>query len=104
MKRTPHQPAPERRLRDLAGVGPETLKDFQALGVASVAALAKCDPQELFDRLCAYKGKPVDVCCLDTFTCAVAQARDPHLPADQRQWWYWSRVRKGQIPRPAATT
>lgn len=93
---------PEPRLRDLAGVGKETLKDFEALGVRSVAQLAKRNPQALYDKLCELKGQPVDPCCLDTFTCAVAQARDPHLPAEQRQWWFWSRVRKGQIPAPEA--
>jgi len=25
---------------------------------------------------------------------AVAQARDPFLPAEQCRWWYWSRQRK----------
>jgi hypothetical protein len=24
----------------------------------------------------------------------VAQARNPRLPARQKQWWYWSRLRK----------
>jgi hypothetical protein len=24
----------------------------------------------------------------------VVQAKDPRLPAEQCQWWYWSRVRK----------
>jgi hypothetical protein len=33
---------------------------------------------------------------LDTFCCAVAQARDPGLPAEQRNWWYWSRLRKAK--------
>jgi hypothetical protein len=31
---------------------------------------------------------------LDVFRAAVAQAKDPRLPADQCQWWYWSRSRK----------
>jgi hypothetical protein len=31
---------------------------------------------------------------LDVFRAAVAQAKDPQLPADQCQWWYWSRNRK----------
>jgi hypothetical protein len=34
---------------------------------------------------------------LDVFVAAVAQARDPNLPIEQRQWWYWSKVRKQQI-------
>jgi hypothetical protein len=29
------------------------------------------------------------------FRAAIEQARDPALPAPMRQWWYWSRVRKG---------
>jgi len=24
----------------------------------------------------------------------VAQAKDPDLPIEQRQWWYWSKLRK----------
>jgi hypothetical protein len=31
----------------------------------------------------------------------VAQARDPRLPAEQCQWWYWSRHRK-RVERSAA--
>ncbi|MCW5966820.1 MAG: hypothetical protein KIT83_22460 [Bryobacterales bacterium] len=90
----------ERRLRDLAGVGKKTIEDFDALGVGSVAQLAKRNPQALFQKLCELKGQRIDPCCLDVFVCAVAQARNPSLPADQRNWWYWSRVRKGEIPAP----
>jgi hypothetical protein len=41
-------------------------------------------------------GKSQDICCLDVFSAAVAQARNPQLPAEQRQWWYWSRKRKAR--------
>jgi len=52
------------------------------------------------ERRCRIKGVRIDPCCLDVFTCAVAQARNPKLPAAQRKWWYWSRVRKaGNQPR-----
>lgn len=77
------------------------LEDLQALGIASVEALHGQDPRRLYDRLSALKGARMDPCVLDTFTCAVAQARDPRLPPEQRNWWYWSRVRKGQIPAPS---
>jgi len=36
---------------------------------------------------------------LDVFRAAVAQARDPRLPAEQCQWWYWSRKRKAGAGR-----
>jgi len=83
-----------RRLRDLDGVGPATLRDFDELGIRNVDQLAKQDPQKLYAKLCKIKGVRIDPCCLDGFTCAVAQARDPFLPALKRKWWYWSRVRK----------
>lgn len=89
-----------RQLKDLAGIGPRMLADFQDLGISSVDELRHQNPQHLYERLSALKGVRQDPCVLDTFTCAVAQARDPHLPADQCNWWYWSRVRKGQIPAP----
>lgn len=101
MKREVRAMPGNRRLRDLAGVGPKTLEDFETLGVGSVAQLAKRNPQALYERLCALKGQRIDPCCLDVFVCAVAQARNPSLPADQRNWWYWSRVRKGEFPAPA---
>lgn len=88
--------APERELEELVSVGPAMLRDFQMLGVRSVAQLARQEPQEMYDRLCALTGERQDPCVLDTFTAAVAQARDPELPPAQRQWWFWSRERKRQ--------
>ena len=81
------------QLRDLAGIGPAMMRDFEQLGVRSVPQLAQQEPQELYDRLCRITGTRQDPCVLDVFTCAVAQARDPELPDEQRKWWYWSRIR-----------
>lgn len=69
-------PAANRRLQDLVSVGPAVLRDFELL------------------RIRRLTGQRIDVCCLDTFQAAVAQARDPLLPAEKCQWWYWSRLRK----------
>lgn len=88
----------ERQLKDLAGVGPATLEDLALLGVRSVTELAEQDGTELYERLCHMAGVQHDVCCLDVFRCAVAQARDPELPDEQRNWWYWSRLRKKKAP------
>jgi hypothetical protein len=85
---------PERRLRDLRGVGPSIEANLRDLGVASVAQLAARDGHELYDTLCRKTRTRQDPCVLDTFRCAVAQARDPRLPADQCNWWWWSRQRK----------
>ncbi|HEU4407239.1 MAG TPA: helix-hairpin-helix domain-containing protein [Polyangiaceae bacterium] len=83
-----------RTLASLVSIGPAMLRDFELLGVRSVDELARAEPGELFERLCRLTGSRQDPCVLDTFCAAVAQARDPDLPAPMREWWYWSRVRK----------
>lgn len=84
----------QRELADLVSIGPAMLRDFEMLGVKSVAQLAGEEPEELYQRLCRITGQRQDPCVLDTFSAAVAQARDPGLPPQQAQWWYWSRKRK----------
>jgi len=84
----------ERRLQDLISVGPAMVRDFELLGIRSVAQLGRQNPEKLYARLCRITGQRHDICCLDVFSAAVAQARNPLLPAEQCQWWYWSRKRK----------
>ncbi len=70
------------------------VKDFEILGVRTVAELARQNGSDLYERLNEITGTRQDPCVLDTFRCAVAQARNPRLPDEQRDWWYWSRLRK----------
>ena len=86
----------QRRLEDLVSVGPAMIRDFNLLGVHSVTQLSRRNPEKLYEKLCEIIGQPQDVCCLDVFRAAVAQARNPHLPAEQCEWWYWSRQRKAK--------
>src|SRR5262245_54075760 len=83
-----------RKLQDLISVGPATLRDLQLLGIRSVAHLAKQDPRALYDKLGRIARQHQDICVLDTFHSAIAQARDPRLAAEQCHWWWWSRERK----------
>jgi len=83
-----------RQLRDLAGIGKSIEANLHLLGVNSVATLASRDGDDLYHQLCAQTRTRQDPCLLDTFRCVVAQARNPSLPAMQRNWWWWSRRRK----------
>ena len=85
-----------RQLADLISIGPAMLRDFDLLGIRSVTQLAKQDPQRMYARLSRATGQRQDPCVLDVFSAAVAQARNPRLPAEQCQWWYWSRKRKSE--------
>jgi nucleotidyltransferase/DNA polymerase involved in DNA repair len=93
--------AQERRLPDLVSIGPAMLRDFELLGIHTVAQLARQNPHSLYEKLCSVTGQSVDICCLDVFTAAVAQAKNPRLPAEKCNWWYWSRKRKARDGRPA---
>ena len=92
-------PTQERRLQDLISVGPIIMRDFELLGIRSVAQLALASPERLYEKLCRVTGQAQDICCLDVFRAAVAQARNPSLPVAQCQWWYWSRQRKARDAR-----
>ena len=83
----------ERGLEDLVSIGPAMMCDLTALRIRTVTQLARQNPRQMYRELCRLQG-PQDICCLDVFTAAVAQAKNPHLPLEQRQWWYWSRQRK----------
>lgn len=85
----------ERALKDLRGIGVKMLEDLEKLGIHSVAQLKTRDPERMYVKMCEISGTRQDPCVLDTYRCAVEQARDPNLPAEQRDWWYWSRLRKG---------
>lgn len=84
----------QRQVRDLISVGPSIEHDFHLLGIRSVPQLAKQDPRKLYSRLERLTGTRQDPCVLDVCHAAVAQARNPRLPAQKCQWWYWSRKRK----------
>jgi predicted RecB family nuclease len=82
-----------RELKDLISIGPAMLRDFKLLGIRSVEQLAKQDAKKLYHKAGGRVANQ-DICVLDVFECAIAQARNPRLPAEQCQWWWWSRKRK----------
>ena len=83
-----------RKLKDLISIGPAMLRDFELLGIRSVAALARQNPRQMYEKMERATGQRQDPCVLDTFCAAVAQARNPRLGAEKCQWWWWSRKRK----------
>src|SRR5215813_7943499 len=83
-----------RELKDLISIGPAMLRDFELLGIRSVEQLAKQDAKKLYAKLGRVAKQHQDICVLDTFEAAVAQARNPRLPVEKCQWWWWSMKRK----------
>lgn len=78
--------------------GPALVADLAALGISRVDELRRADPEALFAECCRRQGAQ-DICLLDQLRCVVEQARNPHAPAAQRDWFWWSRRRKaGAVP------
>jgi hypothetical protein len=73
------------------------LRDFELLGIRNVAQLAKQDPKKMYEKLGRVAKQHQDICVLDTFCAAVAQARNPRLQAERCQWWRWSEQRKKEV-------
>jgi Pathogenicity locus len=84
----------ERELGDLISIGPAMLRDFELLGIRSVAQLAKQDPERMYEKLGRVARQHQDICVLDVFYAAVEQAKNPRLAAEKCQWWWWSKKRK----------
>ena len=84
----------QRELKDLISIGPAMLRDFELLVVRSVKELAKQDAKKLYAKLGRVAKQHQDICVLDTFEAAVAQARNPRLAVEKCQWWWWSEKRK----------
>jgi Pathogenicity locus len=88
-------PKHEPPLGELISVGPARLRDVDLLGIRSVGQLARQNPPvDVGKKLGRVARQHQDICVLDLFRAAVAQAGDLRLPAERCECWYWSRKRK----------
>jgi nucleotidyltransferase/DNA polymerase involved in DNA repair len=80
-------------LTSLPGVGPRIAADLRRLGVRSIKALARRDPERLYARLCELTSTRQDSCVLYTFRCAVYAARTERPEPELLKWWTWKNRR-----------
>ena len=84
-----------RRFTDIPNVGPAMASDFELLGIAEPAELARRDPKELYDDLCERTGSRQDPCVLDTMIAVVRFMQGgPAIP-----WWEFTAERKATYPQ-----
>ena len=78
-----------RELQKAPGIGPSLAADLGELGVTTLAALARRDPEKLYARLNRIRGARQDPCVLYAFRCAVYFARTPRPDPELLKWWNW---------------
>ena len=77
------------QLKKIPGVGDAIAQHFADIGIMSIDDLKGQSPEKFYDKLCAYKGMPVDRCMLYVFRCAIYFAsNDTHDP-ELCKWWNW---------------
>lgn len=76
-------------LETLPAVGPSIAQDLHDLGIHSVAALRRRDPERLYAALNRLRGERQDPCVLYTFRCAVYAARTARPRPALLKWWNW---------------
>ncbi len=81
------------QFQSLGSVGPSLAQDLWDLGFRSISDLKGANPTEMYERFSKISGHRADPCVEDVFRCAVAQAQDPELPDELRQWWMWKEQR-----------
>lgn len=74
----------------LRNIGPAMRKDFELLGIRTVAQLARQNPDRLYARLQELTGRRHDPCVWDTFAAAIHQART----GEALPWWQLTAHRK----------
>ncbi len=77
-------------LMSLSNVGKATLEDFKLLGIHSIKELAKCNPDELYNRLQKITKQKHDPCVWDVFAASIHEAKT----GEKQKWWEWTKVRK----------
>ncbi len=76
-------------LTRIPGVGVSLARDLRDLGHETVESLRGTDPEELYERLCALRGVPIDRCVLYVFRCATYFASTDHPDPELLKWWNW---------------
>ena len=78
------------QLSELHNIGKAMLRDFDVLGITSVAQLAGQDADELYARIGILTGARHDPCVHDTYAAAIHQAKT----GEALDWWAFTPLRK----------
>lgn len=78
-----------REFRRLPNVGPATAGDLYDLGLRSIQDIARSDPDDLYERLCAHQGTQVDRCALYVFRALVYLSKTKTPDPEKVVWWAW---------------
>lgn len=85
----PNKQTAVKELQVIPGVGKSIANDLWDLGLRSIDDLKNKDPEELYLKLCAIRGRHIDRCMLYVLRCAVYFASNDTYDPELLKWWNW---------------
>ncbi len=76
-------------LRRIPGIGEKLAEKLWSINIHSVESLKGKKPENLYRKLCNYKGVRVDPCVLYVFRAAVYFASNKEHDKELLKWWNW---------------
>ena len=78
-----------KELEKIPWVGAKTANYLWEIGIKSIDDLKNRDPEELYLKISAKKGYPIDRCLLYVCRMVVYYASNKNHDPDKLKWWYW---------------
>ena len=88
-----------KELEQIPGVGRKIAEDLIAIGIKTPDDLKDQEPKKLYEKLCDFKGSPVDRCMLYVIRCAVYWASNNAHDPELLKWWNWKNKTTGLYPK-----
>jgi hypothetical protein len=79
-----------KELQRVPGVGKKLSKDLLDLGYHSLEELQGENPEEMYEKLSALRGRHIDRCVLYVFRTAVYFAENSIHEPKLLKWWNWT--------------
>ena len=78
-----------KKLQIIPGVGPRMAKEFLNIGIKDVSDLKGKNPEELYFKISANRGRQVDRCVLYVCRSSVYFAEHKKHDPKKLKWWNW---------------
>ena len=77
------------RLQDIPSIGLKVGQMLVDVGISSVEDLQGRSPEELYEKICLFRGEQLDRCVLYHFRCAVYFSTENDHDSKLLKWWSW---------------
>jgi len=78
-----------KELVKIPGVGKVIANGLWNIDITSIEELKDKKPENLYEKVCAFKGEMIDKCVLYVYRCAVYYGSNDIQDSELLKWWNW---------------